>query len=250
MKDWDLKWKGICSIIVSIILVIGVIVSATIFTSGLVKIKSSETNITVTGSAKKQITSDMIVWSGYFSTNSMSLQDAYSVLETSREKVKNYLVKQGLKDNELVFSSISTMPTYMIDEYGNTTNEIEYYTLTQNVTISSTEIDKVADISRSATELLQEGVEFQSNEPQYLYTKLADIKVEMLAEATKDAKKRAQMIAENAGSKLGELTYADMGIMQITPLYSDEISDSGINDTTSLEKEITAVVHCQFEVAK
>ncbi|MDF2540255.1 MAG: hypothetical protein K0S76_3276 [Herbinix sp.] len=58
----------------------------------------------------------------------------------------------------------------------------------------------------------------------------------------------AEMIAENAGSKLGGLTYADMGVMQITPLYSNEISDYGISDTSSLEKEITAVVHCTFEI--
>jgi hypothetical protein len=70
----------------------------------------------------------------------------------------------------------------------------------------------------------------------------------MLAAATTDATKRAQMIAENAGSKLGSLTYADMGVMQITPLYSNEISDYGISDTTSLEKEITAVVHCTFKI--
>jgi hypothetical protein len=70
----------------------------------------------------------------------------------------------------------------------------------------------------------------------------------MLAAATKDATKRAQMIAENAGSQLGNLTYADMGVMQITPLYSNEISDYGISDTTSLEKEITAVVHCTFKI--
>ena len=98
------------------------------------------------------------------------------------------------------------------------------------------------------TELLNEGVAFRSDPPQYLYTKLADIKVTMLAEATKDATKRAGMIAENAGSKLGDLTYADMGVMQITPLYSKEVSDYGINDTYSLEKEITAVVHCTFEI--
>jgi hypothetical protein len=72
----------------------------------------------------------------------------------------------------------------------------------------------------------------------------------MLAEATKDARKRAEMIVENAGNKLGDLKYADMGVMQITPLYSNEVDDYGINDTSSLEKEITAVVHCQFEIAK
>jgi hypothetical protein len=246
----EFKGKGIFNVIVAVILVIGAIVSSLILTNGLVEIKSTKTNIIVTGSAKQQITSDMIVWSGYFSTQSPQLQDAYATLETSREKVKKYLLKQGLKEEDLVFSSITTMPTYVISDYGNTTNQIDYYTLTQDVTISSEEIDKVTEISRSATELLNEGVEFQSNAPQYLYTKLADIKVTMLAEATKDARKRAEMIAENAGSKLGSLKYADMGVIQITPLYSNEISDYGISDTSSLEKEITAVVHCEFEIKK
>jgi len=242
--------KDIGKIIVAIILTIGVIAAALIVTSGIVEIKASRTNITVTGSAKQQITSDLTVWTGNFSTQSPRLHDAYKALEGSRKKVRDYLVKQGVAEEDLVFSAIETMPTYLISEYGNTTNEIEYYTLSQTVTISSGEIEKITDISRNATELLDEGVEFQSYAPQYLYTKLADIKVTMLAEATKDARKRAEMISENAGSKLGSLKYADMGVMQITPLYSNEVSDYGINDTYSLEKEITAVVHCQFEVKK
>lgn len=244
------KGKSISSIIVAVILVVGAIVSSLIVTNGIVKIKSSRTNIIVTGSAKQQITSDLIVWSGSFSAHSPMLEEAYGNLETSRDKVKNYLVKEGIKEDELVFSSISTNPTYVISDYGTSTNQVEFYTLSQSVTISSDEINKVTEISRTATELLDQGVEFQSAPPQYLYTKLADIKVTMLAEATKDARKRAEMIAENAGSELGDLNYADMGVMQITPLYSNEVSDSGINDTYSLEKEITAVVHCQFEVKK
>ncbi|MHB9057155.1 MAG: SIMPL domain-containing protein, partial [Paludibacteraceae bacterium] len=111
-------------------------------------------------------------------------------------------------------------------------------------------IDKITEISRSITELINKGVPFQSNAPQYLYTKIADLKIEMLAAATKDATNRAQMIAENAGSKLGGLKSASMGVFQITRQYSNDVTDYGINDTTSLEKEITAVVNCQFNIGK
>lgn len=242
------KHRTIGNIIVALILTLGIIVAAIIATKGLIEIKSNRTSIVVTGSAKQQITSDKIVWDGYFHTQSPILQDAYSDLEANREKVKKYLVGKGISEDQLVFSSISTSTVNVYNEYGVYTNEIDYYDLSQTVTISSNEIDKVTEISRNATELLNQGVKFQSNPPQYLYTKLADIKVAMLAEATKDARKRAEMIAENAGSELGGLTYADMGVMQITPLYSNEISDYGINDTYSLEKEITAVVHCTFKI--
>jgi hypothetical protein len=242
------KLRTIGSIIVALILTGGIIAATIIGVNGLIEIKSNRTSIVVTGSAKQKITSDLIVWSGFFNAKSPVLKDAYVALEGSREKVKNYLVDQGIAEDELVFSSITTSIFNVLNEYGVYTSEIDYYDLSQTVTISSSEIDKVTDISRNATELLNDGVQFQSNAPQYLYTKLADLKVAMLAEATKDARKRAEMIAENAGSELGSLTYADMGVMQITPLYSNEISDYGINDTYSLEKEITAVVHCTFKI--
>lgn len=244
------KHRTIGNIIVALILVGGLIAATIIGTNGLITIKSSRTSIVVTGSAKQQITSDLIVWSGYFNSQAPVLKDAYTTLEANREKVKNYLVKQGIKEADLKFSSITTSVYYVTNDYNVMTNQIDYYDLSQNIEITSSEIDKVTDISRNATELLNEGVQFQSNPPQYMYTKLSDIKVTMLAEATKDARERAEKIAENAGSKLGGLTYADMGVMQITPLYSNEISDYGINDTYSLEKEITAVVHCTFEIDK
>lgn len=249
MNEYSNK-RALCNIIVALILVIGVISSSIIMINGVVKVKSSKTNIIVTGSAKQKITSDLIVWTGSFNSQSHKLQDAYTKLEVSRNKVSAYLEKQGIAQEDFVFSSINTSINYVMNDMGNYTNEIDDYVLSQTVTISSSEIDKITDISRNATELLNEEVEFQSYPPQYFYTKLADLKVSMLAEATKDAKKRGKMIAENAGNHLGDLKYADMGVMQITPLYSNEIDDSGINDTTSLEKEITAVVHCQFEIEK
>jgi uncharacterized protein len=88
----------------------------------------------------------------------------------------------------------------------------------------------------------------ESDPPQYLYTKLADLKIEMLAEATKDASTRAKQIAENSGCKLGAVRDARMGVMQINPLHSTSVSDAGNNDTTSMEKEITAVVSGRFEL--
>ncbi|MDD3173253.1 MAG: SIMPL domain-containing protein [Herbinix sp.] len=97
-------------------------------------------------------------------------------------------------------------------------------------------------------------IQFQSYAPEYHYTKLADLKVTMLAEATKDATKRAKMIAENAGSKLGDLSHANISDITITPLYSNVVDDYDEygyyidKDISSLEKEVTVVVYCTFEI--
>lgn len=244
----ELKSKITSNIIIALIAALAVVASAMILVDGVKEIKGGNNMIMVTGSAKQQITSDLIVWTGSFTAKSPSLQEAYAELEADKARVMEYLKKQDVSEDKIVFSSINTNTYYIILPNGQYTSDVDYYELYQTVTISSGEIDKVTEISRNVTELINEGIQFQSNAPQYMYTKIADMKVTMLAEATKDAKKRAEMIAENAGNKLGQLKYADMGVIQITPLYSNEVSDYGMNDTYSMEKEITAIVHCEFEI--
>ena len=244
----ELKSKITSNIIIALIVALAIVASSLILVDGIEAVKGGNNKIMVTGSAKQQITSDLIVWTGSFTAKSPALQEAYTKLESDKAKVMDYLLKQGVPKDKIVFSSINTNTNYMVLPSGQYTSDVDYYELNQTVTISSGEIDKVTQISRNVTELINEGIQFQSNAPQYMYTKIADMKVTMLAEATKDAKKRAEMIAENAGNKLGDLKYADMGVIQIAPLYSNEVSDYGMNDTYSLEKEITAIVHCEFEI--
>ena len=239
--------KIIAFVLIAVILAAGLIASTYIVTNGLVEIKGNR-SITVTGSAKQQIKSDLIVWKGSFSCQSQLMPEAYAKLKADSEKVKKYLQGKGINEKDMVFSSIDTNPVYEVNFNGQYTNNIIAYRLYQRVEISSGDVDKLSQISREATELMNEGVEFQSFPPQYFYTKIADLKVSMLAEATKDAKNRAEQISQNTGSKIGALKSAKMGVFQITPLYSTEVADYGINDTSSLEKEITAVVTCTFEM--
>ncbi|MFZ5642179.1 MAG: SIMPL domain-containing protein [Bacillota bacterium] len=208
----------------------------------------SKNTITVTGAAKKAIRSDLIVWSGNFSAQSPQLSEAYAQLSRDAGKVKAYLQNKGISDSELVLSSINTVPVYRMGLNGIQTNVIEGYMLTQSVEINSSQVDKITELSRTSTELINEGVQFQSQPPQYFYTKLNDLKVDMLAEASKDAQKRAEQLAENSGGKIGALKSAKMGVFQITRLNSTEVSDWGINDTSSPDKEITAVVNVEFYV--
>ena len=105
---------------------------------------------------------------------SPSLKDAYTELEVDKAKVLEYLTKEGVPTDKIVFSSINTYTNYIILPSGQYTSDIDYYELNQTVTISSEEIDKITEISRQVTELINEGIEFQSNAPQYMYTKIAD----------------------------------------------------------------------------
>ena len=85
------------------------------------------------------------------------------------------------------------------------------YTLTQSITVTgeNTEtIDTIASVSKSVTELIEQGIEVVSSEPEYLYTKLATIKINLIAKAASDAHLRAEQIAKNSGTNLGSLKNA------------------------------------------
>ncbi|HCJ58184.1 SIMPL domain-containing protein [Lutispora sp.] len=234
--------------LIAVILALGIILSSTIVTNGIIKMKAGDKTITVTGSAKKQIKSDLVTWRGSFSAQSAQTADAYAKLKLDLEKVKKHLVSKGIDEKDIIISSISTNPYYVVLPNGMYSNEIASYRLEQRVEITSSDVEKITAISREATDLINEGVEFQSYPPEYYYTKIADLKVDMLGEATADAKNRAMQIADGTGSKIGTLRSARVGVFQITPLYSTEVSDYGINDTSTIDKEITAVVTCNFEI--
>jgi hypothetical protein len=220
-----------------------------IFSKGFLSVtKFMREQITVTGSAQKQIKSDYVVWSGSFSRRELTMADAYKKLQEDLGVVKQYLVSQGIGEGEILVSQISTETVYKKNEKGNDTNDIIGYKLSQSAEIRSTDVDKIARISRESTGLINQGVEFYSGSPDYSYMKLDELKVEMLAKATENAKQRAENMVKATGNKIGFMRSAKMGVFQITPVNSTEISDWGVNDTTSLEKKVTAVVNASFSI--
>ena len=234
-------WAGLA-------LAIGLVLASAIFSWGFVKSKNKDQTITVTGSARKRIKSDLVIWTAGVSYQSAVLSDAYRALSESVPKVKAYMIGKGIPENQITISSISSQTLHARNNQGEETGQITGYSLKQELEVRSNEVDKIAKIAREATELINQGILLESMPPQYLYTKLSDLKIEMLTAAAKDAKERATKIAESTGSSIGSVRSAKMGVLQITPADSNEVSGEGMNDTTSLEKDITGVVNVSFAV--
>ena len=227
---------------------LAIIIAAALGSWAFVKGKRGDQTITVTGSAKRQITSDFVVWRSAVSYQAPVLSEAYRSLSEAVPKIKAYLVSKGIPENEITASSISSQTLHGHTSDGVETSEITGYSLRQELEVRSKDVQKIGKIAREATELINQGILLESMAPEYYYTQLGGLKIEMLAEAAKDAKVRAEKIAESTGSSIGTVRTARMGVLQITPAGSNEVSDSGMNDTSSLEKDITAVVSIGFAV--
>ncbi|HHT9126408.1 MAG TPA: SIMPL domain-containing protein [Candidatus Brocadiia bacterium] len=236
-------------IILGVCVAVATIISSIIFSKGFLKVMQfTREVITVTGSAQEEITSDFIVWNGSFSRREVDLATAYKRLKEDLEKVKSYLISKGVSENELIASQISTETIYKKNERGNDTNEIEGYYLKQDIQIQSNNVYEIEQLSRESTELIDQEIQFESQEPEYFYTKLEELKIEMLARATENARQRAENMARATGNKTGFMRSAKMGVFQITPVNSTEVSDWGVNDTSSLRKKVTSVVTVSFAI--
>ncbi|MBT8293930.1 MAG: SIMPL domain-containing protein, partial [Eudoraea sp.] len=123
------------------------------------------------------------------------------------------------------------------------------YELSQSVQIESNDVALVEKVSREITELLDKGVQFNSSPPRYYYTKLSDLKIEMISKATEDARIRAEKIAENSGGALGDLISARMGVFQITGQNSDEdYSWGGAYNTSAKKKTASITMRLEYKV--
>lgn len=238
--------------ITAAIIALGLIISTAFLANAFKNRNNSNDTISVTGLGSKDFISDLIVWNSSFSKRSFELKEAYASLEADRNAIKNYLLSKGIKENEIVFSSVSINKEYSTtyDENSNVRSQtFNGYALTQNVQVESKEVEKVENISRQVSELINSGVELYSNTPEYYYTKLTALKLEMIAEATKDARLRAEKIAENAGASLGDLKKSDMGVFQIIAQNSSEdYSWGGSFNTAAKNKTATITMKLVYKI--
>ena len=209
--------------------------------------------IKVTGSAKRDFTSDIIAWSATFSVKNMELKKASDELNKERKIIKEYLSKNNIPTKDILFTAINLTEKYKteVDEDGVRKDEFDGYHLQQNIIIESRAVETIEALSRDITNLIDYGVEIQSNPSYYFYSKLEDLKIDLIAEATKNAQERATKIIENSNSKMGQLITAQMGVFQIVAKNSTEnYSWGGTHNKTSRNKTANITMKLNYKIAK
>ncbi len=210
-------------------------------------VKSLGDVISVTGSAQKVITSDVAKWRVSLSRQSQTpdAKEAYAGLKSDLAALQSFLKKHEIDAKGVTVGTIGADAVY--NNY-NQGQGVAGYSVHQEVIVESGDVTKLTKTAQDAGTLLAQGALVTTTSLEYYYSKLADVKVDMLAAATKDAHARAEKIAESAGTSLGPLTEASMGVLQVTAVNSTDVSDYGSYDTSTVEKQITAVVRASFRV--
>jgi uncharacterized protein len=225
-----------------------------------VKIKPEVRTIKVVGSAKKRIVSDLIEWSAGIEARAADRTAAYKILHDEREKVVSFLGAQGIKPADIQPQSTEFKEDIAVETelkmLPNAKEPIKVekktfkgFIVTEQIIVRSSDVAVVEKASREVTSLLEQGVTVTSAAPEYYYTRLGELKVEMLAAAGRDARARADNILRSAGGgEIKRLRKTNMGVININPANSTETSNEGNNDITSLEKDIITIVHAEYDL--
>jgi hypothetical protein len=229
--------------IAGLFLATGLVLSSMLASATWLRVRNSQF-VTVKGSMQTNVESDLVVWSGSYVTEAATLLEAQRAIQANRSEVENFLQAAGVSNPIFQPVGLEEEKASKKTEDGWTAERTTGYRLTRTVTVESKEVDRLDKLD--TTPLLEQGVIFTVLPEQFIYTKADRAKIEMLANATKDARERAEQIAEQGGRNIARLHDADQGIFQITPEHSTDTSWQGDDDTTSRYKTITAIVTATF----
>ena len=229
--------------IVSLGILVGL---ALVVSTKMVASTIQKNEISVTGSAYEIVKSDKGTLDFELEVKKSTLQDAY---RTAQEQLK--VIQEYLKEKKITKVEIKTphsYPVYKNDSRGYSTNEVEHYNYSQMVSIAAEDVELIKDISTDIASLINKGIVVNVSMPSYDYSKLPELKVSLLEKASTDARNRAESMLKPSHNKVGKISAVRMGVYQITPVDSTNVSDMGINDTSTIDKKVTAVANVTFKI--
>jgi hypothetical protein len=178
----------------------------------------SNNSVTVKGLSEKDVVADLAIWKLKFVITENNLQQGQQKITEQAEKINAFLLKQGFKTNEITIERIETTDL-AANPYLNNNNNSSRFILTQSITVRSQNVNLVESSIPQTDKLIADGIIFDSEgfPVSYIFTKLNDIKPQMLADATQNAKKAAEEFAKNSHSKVGKIRHANQGVFSILP---------------------------------
>jgi len=228
----------------AIIIGLCLIISAFIVSNTFYSIKALDNTLSVTGSARIKVNSDLVRWIGTFSRTvpEEDLKNGYRKMSNDLNLVLEFYKKNGINTKDLIISPVSVeQPWLYSDRQGP-----KEFILRQTVEIQSNDLEKITTLAKNFQELLDKGVNFSTQSLEYYYSKLPELRVDLLTEAMNDAKARAEKIAQSSGQKVGSLKSASMGVVQVLAPNSTEVTDYGSYNTETIDKEVMVTVRATF----
>ncbi|GFO76088.1 uncharacterized protein BPLS_P3677 [Bathymodiolus platifrons methanotrophic gill symbiont] len=182
-----------------------------------IQYKEYERTVTAKGLSEREYPADIVIWPIQFTESSNDLAQLYSSIEASNSKIKGFLEKNKINPDEISISA-PNITDKSARQYGNAKAEYRY-TAQQTVTVYSKNIPRVQNVMKLLPELGKTSIAFTGSnyqgQTEYIFTRLNEVKPEMIEEATRKAREVAEKFAADSNSQLGKIRQAKQGQFSI-----------------------------------
>ena len=214
MKNLDLK----SAFVLGLSIFAGLALLGWLIGSSAIKIKAFERSVVVKGLSEREYPADIALWPVTFTAAGNDLTALYERMESDAATIVAFLEGNGFEQAEITKS-----PPTVMDKLaqGYEKNRIEFrYAAQQTITVYTPKIDAVRSTMTQLPEIGKKGVAFSDggyqNETEYLFTRLNEVKPDMVEEATRKAREVAEKFAKDSDSRLGKIKRARQGQFSIT----------------------------------
>lgn len=218
------------AIVLGLALIIGLAALGYLLGDALISFKEFERTVTVKGLSEREYPADIVIWPIQFIEADNDLGRLYTSIESSKTKIREFLENRGIAASEITASSPAITDKSAQTYGGNSAPEFRYSAI-QTITVYSHDIEKVRSVMADLPDLGKAGIAFTGEgymaRTEYLFTKLNDVKPDMIEEATKNAREVAIKFAQDSQSELGKIKRASQGLFSI---------DSRDNSTPHIKK--------------
>ena len=185
-----------------------------------IEFKEYERVVNVKGLSEHEYEADIVIWPIQFAEASNNLEQLYAKMDSVRGEIQTFLESKGIRANEISFS-FPAITDKSAQQYGNNAKPEFRYTALQTVTVYSNNVQGVRTVMNSLSDLGKKGIVFTGSnyetQIEYIFTRLNEVKPEMIEEATRQAREVAQKFANDSQSVLGKIKRASQGQFSIHP---------------------------------
>lgn len=217
------------------LLTIGLIAGGYLLGDGLLRSKMADRSVTVRGLAEREVTADLATWTIAYSAQSSNLAEAQADMDQDTAAIGKFFTELGFEADALKPTGAN------VNQY--TSNGIPRYTIRQRLSLRTDDIEKAQAAVARQFDLVRRGVVLEDGSGMsYTFTKLDEIKPEMVAEATKDARKSAEQFAQDSGTDVGGIKSATQGYFSINSRDGDG-GGYGVTDTPYKKVRVVTTVN-------
>lgn len=212
--------NGMNSFILSLGILLGLALLGHQLADAAIRFKEYERTVNVKGLSEREYPADVVIWPIQFAVASNNLEELYGSIDQGTDKIRQFLLAQGLSADE-ISTSMPAITDKSARDFDNGVRAQFRYTAQQTVTVYSPRVDEVRAVMGSLSQLGKQGIVLTGNsyqsQPQYLFTRLNEVKPDMIEEATRKAREVAEKFAEDSESRLGKIKRASQGQFSISP---------------------------------